>query len=220
MSARGGELPAALAAQHRLQARLDRERMTWWIPWIFVVGLAVSALGLFTSIARVQDGGALRVIDGVFGVFFALFALAVGAWLASPLRVRPRIVPYFAREIEPYGGASSAAFARGRGLYQAIGDLDELARAAGVTPLSAFGFADDYYDQQVSWHGAEDGIRTVAALQPRSPGAEAAVDLAALAAVLGVAAARGVDFCLVLRLYGRDSLQVVSSMESRQGRFW
>jgi hypothetical protein len=215
-----GDPPPALAAQVRLQARIDRQRMTWWIPAIFVVGLCVSALGLFTSIARLGDGGALRVVDGVFAVFFALFALSVAVWLATPLRIRPRIVPYFAREIEPHGGRSSAAFAHGRRLYLGIGALDELARTAGATPLSAFGFADDYYGQSVHWHAAAAGLRTIAALRHGSAGAELAADLDALAAALDRAAEHGVDFSLVLRLYGRDSLQVVSSREPRQGRFW
>lgn len=58
-------------------------------------------------------------------------------------------------------------------------------------------------------------------LEPRSPAAlDAAHDLEALASVLRVAADQGVDFCLALRTHGKDSLQVVSSMELRQGRFW
>lgn len=48
---------------------------------------------------------------------------------------------------------------------------------------------------------------------------DAALDLEVLASVLRVAADQGVDFCLALRIH-KDSLQVVSSMELRQGRFW
>ena len=40
----------------------------------------------------------------------------------------PRIVPYIARELGKYGGRTSIAFARGRGLYREIVALDELAR--------------------------------------------------------------------------------------------
>jgi len=117
--------------------QLDRKRMTWWIPWLFVIGLCFSALGLFTSIAWIRDGGAVRFTDIVFAFFFVFFGLCVGAWLLWPFRIKPRIVPYFAREIEPYDGKTSTAFARGRGLYREIVALDQLAGTLGVRPLSA-----------------------------------------------------------------------------------
>jgi hypothetical protein len=91
--------------------------------------------------------------------------------------------------------------------------------------LSAFGFADDYYEQPVRRHPAAEGVRTAETLRqvpslqrPLAP--EVAGDLEALASVLRVAAERGVDFSLVLRLDKRDSLQVISSMQPREGRFW
>jgi hypothetical protein len=48
---------------------------------------------------------------------------------------------------------------------------------------------------------------------------DVARDLEVLSAVLGVAADHGIDFSLTLRIQN-DSLQVVSSMERRHGRFW
>jgi len=33
-----------------------------------------------------------------------------------------------------------------------------------VKLLSAFGFADDYYEQDVTWHSAIDGMRSIEAL--------------------------------------------------------
>jgi hypothetical protein len=93
-----------------------------------------------------------------------------------------------------------------------------------VPPLSSFGFADDVYGQEVRWHPASEGRRTVGALarglddRLRSVPA-VAEDLDALATALGVAGQREVAFALMLRL-GPDSLQVVSTMERRQGRFW
>jgi len=45
-------------------------------------------------------------------------------------------------------------------------------------------------------------------------------DLEALATVVRAAAERGVDFSLVLRLYEKDNLQGVCTLETRQGSFW
>ncbi len=50
--------------------------------------------------------------------------------------------------------------------------------------------------------------------------ADVANDLETLAAVLRVAADRGVPFSLVLRLQKKDSIQVISSGEHRKGSFW
>jgi hypothetical protein len=142
-----------------------------------------------------------------------------------PFRPKPRIVPYFARELDKYGGKTSIAFALGRALFLEIGALDQLAAARGVRPLSAFGFPDDYYGQEVHWHPASEGLRSVKALQEglgtlQLARSGLAHDLEGLASVLSNAAESGVDFCLVLRLHQRDNLQFVMTRESRQGSFW
>ena len=76
--------------------------MTWWIPWIFVIGLCVSIFGLMPSIAV---GSATLVL--VFAAFTLLFGWAVVFWLLGPFLIRPRIVPYFARELGEYSGAAA-----------------------------------------------------------------------------------------------------------------
>jgi hypothetical protein len=173
-----------------------------------------------------QDGIALSTAKLMFLWFgFVSFGLALAALLTQPFRLKTRIVPYFVRRIEEYGGGSTRAFVRGRGLYRDIVALEDLAGTLGVTPLSAFGFADDYYGQAVHWHAASEGLRTAEALRQalntRLPGArDASDDLDALASVLRIAANRGVDFCLTVRIQRKDSLQVVSSMEVRHGSFW
>jgi hypothetical protein len=155
----------------------------------------------------------------------AFFGWALVGWLTWPLRIRPRIVPYFARPLAEHGGETSRAFRRGRGLYREIIALDELATALGVTRLSAFGFAYDHYGQEVRWHAAAEGRRTVEALRhglgaPLRAAPDVAGDLEALAAALRVAEERGIDWSLVLRLNRKDSLQAVSTLEGRQGSFW
>jgi len=157
----------------------------------------------------------------VFAFFFLFFGWAVVGWLL-PFRPRPRIVPYFARELGPYGGKTMTAFARGRGLYLEIGALDELARTRGVKPLSTFGFAYDHFEQEVRWHPASEGLATVEALRPShgTLAPQAAEDLVALASVLRTAAEQDIPFSLVLRLHAKDSMQMVCTREVRQGSFW
>lgn len=217
-------IPAVLCDQRRHQVRLHRKRMTWWIPWIFVVGLGVSVLGVVPAIAAFREEGALARLV-VFGLIAVFFAWAVLLWMIGPLLIRPRIVPYFARELGEYAGETMAAFPRGRGLYREIVALEQLAQSLGMRPLSTFGFAYDYYEQQVRWHSAAEGLRTIEALRQ---GLDArpitasvvADDLEALGRVVRAAADSGVDFSLVLRLHAKDNMQAVCTRETRQGSFW
>lgn len=102
--------------------------------------------------------------------------------------------------------------------------VDALADRQGVRRLSEFGFADDYYGQEVRWFSAAEGVRTVKALRAAvDPAARdtAALraDLEALGVALQAAVDEGVDFCLTVRLWP-DSLQVVMTREPRQRGFW
>lgn len=198
--------------------------MTWWIPLIFVAGLGVSAYGLVPSISVFREGRSVGYLV-LFGVFTAFFGWAVVLWLLGPLLFRPRIVPCFAHELGPYGGETMAAFRRGRALYRESATLDRLAESLGVKPFSAFGFADDYHEQEIRWHPASEGLTTIEALlrglgslPVTSPGV--AEDLQTLASVVRTAAEHGVDFSLMLRLHAKDSMQVVRTREVRQGSFW
>src|SRR5438128_5565132 len=151
------DAPASVSEQYMHQVRLVQARMVGsaWIGWVFAAGFLFSALGLAASVARFREEGSptLRVI---FLAFFAVyFGVAVCLWL-MPRRPKPRIVPCFARKLEEYGRETSIAFARGRGLYRELAALDQLAATMGVTPLSAFGFADDYYEQEVHCHVASE----------------------------------------------------------------
>lgn len=195
--------------------------MTWWIPWIFVIGLGVSVFGLVPAITL----PASVTIILVFAVFTLLFGAAVARWLLDPWLISPRIVPYFARALGPHEGRTAGAFTRGRALYREMAALERLAGTLGVTPLSTFGFPDDHYEQDVRWHPATDGLRTVEALrhglaaQPATA-PDVVGDLETLASVLRAAADQGVPFSLVLRLLGKDSLQAVCAGEVRRGSFW
>jgi hypothetical protein len=225
MSSNRADVVASLSEQRQHQIRFIRRRLTWWIPLIFVLGLGVSVLGLIPSIAEFRAEGTPSPALFVFGVSTLFFGWIVILWLTGPFPIRPRIVPYFRRELGELRGATMAAFPRGRGLYREIVALEQLAGRLGVTPLSAFGFAYDHYEQEVTWHPAPEGLRTVEALRQGldahlSAAPDVAEDLAALASVMRIAADQGVDFSLVLRLHAKDSMQVVCTREARQGGFW
>lgn len=194
------------------------------MPFLFLIGLCVSVFGLVPSIAAFGDGGSVAPIV-VFAVFTVLFGWVVVLWLIGPLLIKPRIVPYFTRELDKYGGRTMTAFSRGRGLYREIVPLEQLAVTLGVEPLSAFGFAYDHYEQDVHWHAAAGGLRTVEALRQglaaySITAPEVADDLDALASVLREAESQGVHFSLVLRLHETDNMQAVCTREVRQGSFW
>jgi hypothetical protein len=225
MDSNQGDVAGILSEQIRHQIRVTRRRLTWWIPLIFVIGLGVSILGLIPSIAEFQEEGSLTPALFIFGFFAIYFGSIVILSLLGPFPIRPRIVPYFARELGVLWGPTMVAFPRGRGLYGEIVALEQLAGSLGVTPLSRFGFAYDHYEQEVTWHPAREGLRTAEALR-QGLGAHLAAahdvgdDLEALTSVLRMAADQGVDFSLVLRLHAKDSMQVVCTREGRQGGFW
>jgi hypothetical protein len=215
---------AALATQREHQLRVARARQPWWIPWLFVLGACVSIFGVMMSLQAISEDG-VTVRLGVFALFTLLFGWVVVLWLIAPLFIRPRIVPYFARELGPYGGHTMVAFRRGRAFYREIVALEGLARTVGVTPFSAFGFTYDHYEQAVRWHPAASGLQSVEtvrrALAPEVRAMpDVADDLEALADVLRAAAEQGVDFCLVLRLHATESMQAVCTREVREGSFW
>jgi hypothetical protein len=219
-----GGARATLEKQRQLQVRFHSTQGAW-IVWIAVVGFGFSAVGLAAAWILARHGQGLSAPKLALLWFgFLCFGAAPVFRLTWPLRLRPRIVPCFSRQIEEYGGRTSAAFPRGRGLYREIVTLEALADTLGVTPLSTFGFTDDYYGQEVRWHPASEGVKTAGALRESLDARlladrDVTRDLEALGSVLAIAAGQGVDFALTLRLQ-KDSLQVVSSWEQRQGRFW
>lgn len=221
----GLDIESILSEQARHQVQVLRRRMPRWIPWIFEAGFVVSLTGLFVFARESWALGSLRFAVLVYGGFTALFGWAVIVHFCWPRLIRPRIVPYFAREVGEFDGQAMAAFRRGRGLRVEAAALERLASTLGVKPLSAFGFDDDYHEQEVRWHPAREGLATAQALRAgldarllTAP--DVAANLDALAVALRAAAEKGVDFSLVLRLHAKDSLQMVRTREVRQGSFW
>jgi len=144
-----------------------RKRMPVWISALFVAGFAFSALGLFTSIAAYREYGSITAGLVAFAVFLLLFGWAV-LQLLLPLRPRPRIVPYFATELGPYGGDTMRAFRRGRALYLEIAALDAL-RTLGYQPAATV-YIQSVTEEECTGNGAlsalQRGYRADAALIP------------------------------------------------------
>jgi uncharacterized membrane protein len=105
MDKRPDDVRAVLEAQLRHQVRITRKWMTWWMPLIFAAGLCVAILGLIPAVTLSLERGAPKVSLFVYGIFALFFAWAVVSAAVWPVFLRPRIVPYFNRELEPYGGA-------------------------------------------------------------------------------------------------------------------
>jgi hypothetical protein len=216
------DLLPALLEQRRHQVRAGRARRIA-VLLVALLGAGLSAFGLHAAASLWGRGlrpSTLALIALAYGLL--AFGGVLVAALVWPLRARCRIVPYFARAMGPYPGETSAAFARGHDFYRQSAALDRLARTLGVTPLSAFGFGDDLYAQPVRWAPASDGLRTVTTLREAvAADTGLARDLDALASVLRVAADRGVEFALLLRVGGGD-LQSAAIFEPRAriGRFW
>lgn len=218
------EVEALLVAQVDLQRQIDRERRSGWSGWIGAIGFFVSGVGFFPAFLLAREAGSPSVMPYLFAGFALGFASVWTMGRIGQRYFRPRLVPYFASQLAPPGGATMPAFRGGHGLYREIIGLDRWSVALGVEPLSSFGFADDYYGQEVRWHPASEGLRTIWALQralDSDPGLPDGVvaDLEALERAVSIAAERGVPFSLVLRLRARDALQVIATPEARQGSF-
>lgn len=213
------DAPLSIQEQIEHQVRLTKQYMTWWMPLIFLVGFVFAALALYTTL-QLSRGALPWGLLLFLGFFTLFFGWAVIQYLTWPLFVKPRVVPCFARELEPYGGSTTPAFWKGRALFLALPDLDRRAVELGLKPLSSFGFTDDYYRQEIVWRPAREGLETALALRASIPESTLAADLDALIVSLRVAQDKQVPFCLVLRLSTSDSLQGVCTREARSGRFW
>ncbi|MCL4181171.1 MAG: hypothetical protein KJ072_25930 [Verrucomicrobia bacterium] len=138
----------------------------------FVACLVYAALFLAIPVAGfwlygewvLEEPGVLSI------VLFLLCAAAVVlfGWYGLLRNIKEgfvcRIVPYFESRVATYPDSQPDAFSTGVHLARRCRFLDERAVEAGVSPLSSFGFRDDRDWQQLIWHPASAGLRTVEAL--------------------------------------------------------
>ena len=95
---------AVLEEQRQRQLRFHLKQGAW-IAWAPVVGFGLSSMGLIAARALAQEGVGLSTAKLAFLWFgFVSFGLGLASLLTVPFRLKARIVPYFARQIEEYGG--------------------------------------------------------------------------------------------------------------------
>jgi len=183
----------------------------WWIGGarvLAVLGALTSALVYFAVCGSVPVRLA-AVAGGIF-LYAALVVIAEGL---SPVSV----VLYFEREVPGGWYTDSKAIARN------CVTLDEIAARAGVSTLSAFGFADDMAGKPLAWHAPEMGLLTVSRLSEKlsenpglAPEAKTLLaDLEKMRARLWEAREQGTRFCLLLHGNAINSMEV----EQRKGQF-
>jgi hypothetical protein len=205
-------------------ARARRFRSGWRRALGVLAALTALDALLIAGFARGLLGGAVAVVwpwaGAVFSAVLAFGWFILGMSYLDDLRVKPRIVPYF-----PASVPGPDTFTTGYALARHSKLLDEWAREAGVAALTAFGFTDDLAGDEVTWHPAAEGVRTVEALLRRcheDPGAlaepQAVVsDLEPVLDVLREADRRGIGFCLHLRA---DAAYTAHEFDIRKGRYW
>lgn len=111
------------------------------------------------------------------------------------------VIPYFDRQV-----GEIDTYCHGKVLARHLAGLDESAAAAGLTPLSRFGWNDDMRGEPLIWHEALAGLKTTKALLASLRDSDLAIpehegvvaDLERLAHALARADAAGIRFCLLL----------------------
>lgn len=134
----------------------------------------------------------------------AVFLLALWGLLVTLLDYRHfvHIHPYFEKPVSAGG-----AFLSGEAVAKNLESLDALADELSVTPLSEYGFADDFFGEQLTWYEPEAGLRTITTLlgvleqqgERFDDAALVAKDLRKIADALRNAIRLNVRFCLLVR---------------------
>lgn len=156
---------------------------------------------LITTGATVFLNGSL-ILAAVALAVFLLFGLLGGLMGLYDTWRHVRVIPYFPRTV-----GEIETFLAGEALARNLAQLDAIAREAGATPLSDFGFNDDLFREPLTWHPAARGVDTVEILQSSLQTTSEVVhdrqavlaDLQKLKHALNRAADLDIPFCLLLR---------------------
>lgn len=214
-----GDFPGCYRKRLRAWAWRDAKTMAicFFIPCAVVAGLGL----LEIYVGQGASWGWILVWSGILG---SLFFTWMFFSMTHENRSSALIAPYFEKRLleDPAlpGRPDTDPFKRGKALAKQCRQLDGLAVSRQVYALSHFGFADDFEGEEVTWHGAGDGIRSMAGLLGGLDGSalafagEVKEDLQSIAGALQRAQKQEVRFCLILR-NGRDY-----SFEKRKGSLW
>jgi hypothetical protein len=156
--------------------------------------------------------GPLKVVFGTLLLAIAGYGAFLTARSGRAL-LFPRVVPYFEKQL-----GEGAAFDGGAALAKHAEQLDELALAANVAPLSGFGFADDFAGEAVTWHEPALALATIRTISQQISAGDALLkrDLDRLSETLNLAASKRTRFALLVRTtYAPSDVEA----QRRQGFF-
>ena len=163
-----------------------------------IVGLFLAAYG-FNDAPRI--GAVIRLVGlAAFTSIFGYFLWDAVCLLRYSRHFR--IVPYFQQRL-----GDIHTFRQGNAIAKECRALDEMSQQLGVTPLSAFGFCDDFHGEEIIWHSADEGLTTVVGLfnslqasdQLKLVDKDRVInELAAIANALLKASERSILFCLII----------------------
>lgn len=175
--------------------------------FIFIAGL----VACFFAYWAIYLNGDIAFAASVGAVF--LFLLWVGYGIIVS---RVRIALYFENKVTGEAIWSEP-------LARNCAYLDAIASDAGLTPLSAFGFADEYLGEDVVWHDPEQGLKTVSGLRQKlqsnpqilDDSSVVIPDLAAVETRLREACKSATRFCFIFHYDAINGMEV----EQRKGYF-
>jgi hypothetical protein len=166
-------------------------------------------------------------IDGAatFGVFLLVWHLYYNATGVYNSYHYVRVTPYFDSKVLASKIGWIDTYCSGQHLARHVLELDELARALGVTPLSEFGWNDDMCGEALVWHDSAIGLKSVNAILAHLHGEEfldgeqigVIDDLKRIADALSRTHQAGIRFCLILQ-HG-DATNAMEH-EQRKGSFF
>lgn len=192
------------------------------IPYVLLnVGCAFLLLVLLPLVGAAawfasEEGVMPKVLFG--GTLSAIAAWCALASFRPPSIFQVRVLPYFEKQV-----GEIDTFLAGYALARNWERLDDLARELGSSPLSDFGFADDFEGDPLIWHDAAKGYDTVEAIRQRierdwvTRDLDLLRDLNALAHALSRAAEQRIRFSLLVRLADGTSPM---EMAQRSGTFF
>jgi len=200
-------------------ARLRRDERFYRRTGLGCLGpfLLASLVGVAAAVYGMSEHPRWGELLRLFGL--AAFTLYFGSmlWDAFHTARHTGIVPYFQQKL-----GEIQTFIGGLAIAESCQALDELAVQWGLSPLSAFGFNDDFAGEELTWHAPEQGLAAVSGLlsalraRPKLIGKQSQIieELAAIEHALRIARDRGIPFCLLLYTAGSTNAM---EWEQRKG---
>ena len=114
--------------------------------------ITITGIPFALLMAGTTFGPVPPLATAIAAAVFLMFGLLHGLGLVYDTYRYVRIIPYFERRL-----GDIDTFLAGNALVRVMKQLDTIATEENVAPLSAFGFADDLYDEVLLWHDPKKG---------------------------------------------------------------